>query len=74
MKKEIVLREGSKVEDFSMENLLGGAARSCTFTCEQVFNCKKFKDCSYKGIMIPCPPNDKVPAELISGLNICLGF
>lgn len=74
MNKDIVLREGSKVEDFSMESLLGGAASSYTFTCEQVFNCRKFKDCSTNGIIIPCNPNVKDPAKLISGLNIELSF
>lgn len=75
MNKTIVLREGSKVEDFSLDNLLGGVAINCTFTCENIFTCAP-NNCNdnNKDKYPSCQPNIRQLIEKPSGLNIELSF
>lgn len=72
MKKDIILREGSKVEDFSMESLLGGLADSCTFTCTNIYCAPNL--CNDHAMYPGCQPNTKQLIEKPTDLTINLGF
>ena len=65
MNKTIVLREGSKVEDFSMENLLGAAASGCFIDI-----CIVDKDCDTKTMKPVCPSDRRLALTSENFINL----
>lgn len=65
MNKNIVLREGSKVEEFSMENLLGAATIGCIIDI-----CIVDHDCDTKTMKPVCPSDRRLALTSEGFINL----